>query len=319
MLKNSLMAPEEEPGVAGGGAPTAPTSLEGGEDWLFEDTEEEKVADFDAGEPAKAPEPAPPPAPTPEPAPPAVVPAEPAPAPVVAPVEPPAVVSAPAPAPVVAPPVAPVVEVQQPVAPVQPAVPAAPQKTAQEVEAEQNTRREQYRGSLESHYKGLLTEEDNTALLTEPATVLPKLAAEMHMRALESTMSGVMQVIPQMVRDVLKADVQARANEDQFFGKWKELNTPQGKMAVGRIMQTYIAFNPQATRDVVIQEVGAAAMHALGLGGAQVPVPAVMQPPPPPPPAGAGSGAPSLPKPAGPAPGSQASFFEEIASEGRGH
>lgn len=253
--------------------------------------------------PAPAPEPtpaAPPAAPEPPPAPPEAAP--PAAAPAV--VEPPA---APAPAPAPAPPAEPQAA--------QPKPPAEPVFT----DEDRKKQRETFRAELVKTYDALLTEDDRQAMVTDPAAALPKMAAELHMRTMEATLNGLAQMLPQFIRDTIKRDSVAADNEKEFFSQYKELNSPQGRQVVGRIMNTYLTINPAADRATVFREVGAAAMAAAGIVRVPTPTAPTAIPVPPPAPAPASPSGSPAPRVAAPKPKSdQEAFIEEIIADGRG-
>jgi len=179
---------------------------------------------------------------------------------------------------------------------------------------EQAQRRERFRSSLEEHYQRSLTEDDRNNLITDPAQVVPKMMANAHMAIVEATIYGVMQEMPNVVRNYLARDSQQKRDEQEFFSMHKELDNAEGRAAAGRIAAAYLNANPAAKREVAIKEIGALTRQAMGIG-VTAPVP---MPPPPPSPA-AGIGSPTMPTAKKPQGSVLEQFYEDVASEdGRG-
>lgn len=202
-----------------------------------------------------------------------------------------------------------------PVPQVQPTAPITP--VEQDTTEKQRERRESYRSELTQKYAALLTEEDKANLVIDPASVLPKMAAEMHMRTVEATIHGVLQMLPKAIQDHIDSAQQAQQNTSEFFGRYKELNTPERRITVANVMRTYLMTNPQADRETVMRDVGGTVMYILGLAAAppQQQTQQIFQPAPPPPTPGAGI----TQRTAKPQEGTMASFFEELTAEGPGH
>lgn len=156
-----------------------------------------------------------------------------------------------------------------------------------------------------------IPQEDHDALLATPHTVLPKYAARVHVAAVEAAIGAVRQAFPQLVHQVLEQQRHASAAEQEFYGRWPKLNTPEGKQEAARLMQNYMTLNKdrQITREQAINDVGlmvhAALRIPLDIPGAPAaaapaaPAPGAPVPSAPPPPAqpGAAGGTVRAPQP----------------------
>lgn len=168
-----------------------------------------------------------------------------------------------APTPATAPAVQPSAEqipVQQVVQQPTPAQPPATQEPAVNP-AELSAR---YMQGLTTEYG--LSQEDALALQTQPETVLPRLAAQMHMRVMQDVVKHVQQMaayVPQMLQAQLAQQEAENSAKQEFFGEWPGLSahyqaTVQNAMMVRQA-------NPNATKQQVIEMAGMVTAMALGL------------------------------------------------------
>ena len=111
-------------------------------------------------------------------------------------------------------------------------------------------------------------EETAAELETNPAKVIPKLAAELQVRVYENVVSTIMQQLPGALDGVVRSKETAARRENAFFSRWPELKGY--KKQTLQMAQMWRQMNPSASEDVAIEEVGKVAMAALGLTGAQV-------------------------------------------------
>ena len=167
-----------------------------------------------------------------------------------APVVPPAVVTP-------VPPVTPAVPevVAQPPKPAEPVV-APPQVqalTAEQIAAERAKVTQQYEQSY------AMTEDEGSELIRSPETVLPKLAARMHVQVMETTLTIVQQMLPKLLERELGVANQAQKARAEFFTAWPELDKPGFQETLQRVGNLYRANNPGASVEQFIQEVGATA------------------------------------------------------------
>ncbi len=173
---------------------------------------------------------------------------------------------------------------------------AEPQPTA-EPAVDLSAQRSTLRTTLVQRYA--LNEEMAEKALTDPGSVLPELAADLQLNVTEAVTYGIMSILPQILESHLKQREVTQQGEAAFFGKWQDLNTPQGRQAVQQFGAAFRNLNPKATAQEFIEKVGAAAMLSLGLNpGVQEAPPSVPTANLPPPPAAPGGASP-LPRPAG--------------------
>ena len=177
------------------------------------------------------------------------------------------------------PPVTPVVPeavalVPKPVEPVvtQPPVPAM---SAEQIAAERVRVTQQYEQSY------AMTEDEGSELIRSPETVLPKLAARMHVQVMETTLTIVQQMLPKLLERELGVANQAQKARADFFVSWPELDKPNFQETLQRVSNLYRANNPGASVEQFIQEVGATASMLLkvppkSMMQEQTPVPALV-------------------------------------------
>ena len=112
-----------------------------------------------------------------------------------------------------------------------------------------------------------IAEDDAQALVTEPEKVLPKLAAQVYMRAYENATKSIMAAMPQVVNNILSQNTAIEAATNAFYSKWPKLdrNNPQHTEAVNRIGSVYRQVNPKASAEQFTAEVGAQVSMALGI------------------------------------------------------
>lgn len=210
--------------------------------------------------PQKASVPTPPVAPTtpaapsvsPQTKPPVVPPATPQVPPVAAPQTPAAPVTPPAAAPA-----------QPPTTPPQP--PVAPQQSPQEIQAAQAARRQEYVTQVEKGYS--FDEKTALEVNANPAAILPKLAAKMHVDMLESAIHGIMMQLPQVVEGYMTQRETTRRNEDEFYKSWPMIDraNPEHRSTVNGILSAIVQRNPSISRAEAMKQAGAATLVALGI------------------------------------------------------
>jgi hypothetical protein len=102
-----------------------------------------------------------------------------------------------------------------------------------------------------------------TQLLTEPEIVLPKLAAQVHMAAVEQTLAQMRMLLPQTIESVTAAQVRESQAKTEFYSSWPELQGhEQQVLAAGHMFRQ---INPTATKEQAIQAIGQLTMQALGM------------------------------------------------------
>lgn len=154
---------------------------------------------------------------------------------------------------------------------------------------------------LEKRYA--LTEDDATAVLSEPEKVLPQFFSKLYVDIYENVLNSLQVALPQMVSQVQASESVASQNERDFYAAWPKLQ--EHTQMVERFGQMYRQMNPQATKEQFINDVGAQAMVALKLPIEGVTQPAaqpesVVRVPPYTPPRGGPTPAPQGPRPVNP-------------------
>lgn len=176
----------------------------------------------------------------------------------------------------------------EPVAP----APVAPTATNEEYSAWRQNRLTQ----LEQVYA--LDQEAANAMLTEPETVLPKLAAKVHMEVLENSMRAMQAMVPVMMQQVQHhAATESRA-KSLFTTVNPDLADPRYEPAIMQLGSVYRNVNQQASPEEAARAIGNLVRAALGIAApAQGQAPAAPRAPAPAPAApfaparGAGGGA----------------------------
>lgn len=105
--------------------------------------------------------------------------------------------------------------------------------------------------------------EDATALLTEPETVLPKLAARVHQNIVTEMWQSLHATLPQVIAGTVQGMLREQEARNAFFTAWPELRPYEAQ--VKQTGMFYRSMNPQAPADVAIKTIGELVMAALGL------------------------------------------------------
>lgn len=128
---------------------------------------------------------------------------------------------------------------------------------------------------LEGDYA--LDEASAAALLTEPETVLPKLAAKVHMEVLENAMRAVQAMVPVVVQQLNQHnDLNSKA-KNLFTSVNPDLADPKFEPAIMQFGQVYRKVNPSSPPDEAARAIGSLVRAALGIAApaASAPGPAV--------------------------------------------
>lgn len=190
--------------------------------------------------------------------------------------------------------------------------PAVDDKT--QTPEEQEEVRKQAREELTKHFA--LDEKDVERFQDNPGEVLPELAADLYLQVYENVVNGIVAALPRMIEGVQNQQRAVASAEDQFYGKWKQLNTAEGKAQVKRLGNFYRQANPNATLEEFIQDVGLQASIALklpieGYAGTEETPPAAPVTPPSAPPASASRPAAGVATPSNPFTALAEEFEEE--------
>ena len=147
----------------------------------------------------------------------------------------------------------------EPVAP----APVAPTATNEEYSAWRQNRLTQ----LEQVYA--LDQEAANAMLTEPETVLPKLAAKVHMEVLENSMRAMQAMVPVMMQQIQHhAATESRA-KSLFTTVNPDLADPRYEPAIMQLGSVYRNVNQQASPEEAARAIGNLVRAALGIAAPQ--------------------------------------------------
>ena len=100
----------------------------------------------------------------------------------------------------------------------------------------------------------VLSDEDKNALISEPDTVLPRLAARMHVRMQIQTAQQIAQILPGMIQQQIQAATKVQSLETGFFQQYPELNKPEFRNTVAESLAMIRQVNPNADRAEVMRD-----------------------------------------------------------------
>jgi hypothetical protein len=176
-------------------------------------------------------------------------------------------------APAQAPTAEPTAQPQTPAAPAEPVAPVQPQTSQtsapepQPAQAPQpaldyNSWRTQQVSNLEKHYA--LDSDTALALQTEPETVLPRLAAQVHLEVTENVLRAVQQMVPGLIQQVNQSTAVETKAQNAFFDRNPDLKgVDQAKIL--QIGAMFRQVNPGADADTAIATIGSMVRTALGM------------------------------------------------------
>lgn len=116
---------------------------------------------------------------------------------------------------------------------------------------------------LEQEYA--LEEADATALITEPETVLPKLAARVHMEVLESSMRAMQAMVPVMMQQITQSTEQNSRAKNLFTSINPDLADPKYEPAIMQLGQVFRNVNRTATAEEASRAIGNLVRSALNI------------------------------------------------------
>lgn len=134
---------------------------------------------------------------------------------------------------------------------VQPQVaPSAPQAAPQfDAEAAQTAAINQLMGR-----EYALSEVDQRRLIAEPETVIPRLAAQVHVNVVRDIGARVGQIIPELVNRLVEQRLDGMKRETEFFSRYPKLGHPAFRPIVEKSLAMVKAANPQITQEQLFQE-----------------------------------------------------------------
>lgn len=99
-----------------------------------------------------------------------------------------------------------------------------------------------------------LTDEQKQELELNPGNVLPTLAANVYMMALENCMAAVAEMLPQAIERHVTTRELYKRNEDDFYSAWPNLRPHAAQ--VGQIGVVFRQLNPGLSKEDFIKHVG---------------------------------------------------------------
>jgi hypothetical protein len=130
-------------------------------------------------------------------------------------------------------------------------------ETPEQEQARLSGERTKLVGELEKQYA--IPEAELESFRDSPETYLPKMAAKLHVEVLTAVANGLFAQLPVMIQNYQRMQTQQTDHETRFFSRWQKLGTPELKPKVMEMVRTYRQFNPRATFETLMDEVGAMA------------------------------------------------------------
>lgn len=110
-----------------------------------------------------------------------------------------------------------------------------------------------------------LSEEEAETFNTDPASMLPKMAAKLHMQILRSVSFAVESTLPGAISFVQQRSSTEEAVKKAFMERWPLLAKPEYEKDIVQTALLYRQQNPQATQEAAIDAVGSLIMLQKGL------------------------------------------------------
>jgi hypothetical protein len=118
-------------------------------------------------------------------------------------------------------------------------------------------------GKLESLYQ--LSEEEQTAFMTEPEKTLPKLAATLHMRITKAVLNSVQSIVPQIIQQHQTMTTTEAEAKNAFYSANPDLKDPAYEAAILQVGAMYRQMNPGAKREDAVKKIGELVRVSMGL------------------------------------------------------
>jgi hypothetical protein len=150
---------------------------------------------------------------------------------------------------------------QQP--PAQP--PAQPQKTPEQLQEEAKAHREGLLTQWSGIYETELTEDDKSALMTAPETVIPRLMAKAAMDAVDFARREFQAALPRYVAQHMNSTQQATGAWKAFTDAHKDLAKPEYRKVIAQAAQTVKATQPDLPAEEAMAMVAETARTLLRL------------------------------------------------------
>lgn len=145
----------------------------------------------------------------------------------------------------------------------EPSAPASPTATPEEY----GTWRANRLTQLEQLYA--VDEDSATALLTEPETVLPKLAAKVHMEVMENSMRAMQAMVPVMMHQIQQHSERNDRAKNLFHGVNPDLADARYEPMIMELGSSYRRVNQSASPEEAARAIGNLVRAALGIAAPQ--------------------------------------------------
>lgn len=99
-----------------------------------------------------------------------------------------------------------------------------------------------------------LDEDTRKKLISEPDTVIPRLAARMHSQLLKGVIPMILQQIPGIVNQQVEGRLKAYKSEQGFFAKYPYLADPRFRTDVVESLKIVRQMKPNATQEEIMEE-----------------------------------------------------------------
>lgn len=116
-----------------------------------------------------------------------------------------------------------------------------------ELQAQRDQRRQEALDYYTERYQ--LSEEISDALLVNPGEALPQIAAELHLRVLDSAMQAMQQMLPNLIQQIGEQDKQRDAFKQDIVKVWPKLEDP-------KLMNEFFAMVPMYVQQYGNQDPG---------------------------------------------------------------
>lgn len=116
-----------------------------------------------------------------------------------------------------------------------------------------------------------LSEEDLTAVNTEPEKILPQLMARVHVNAVQGVLRHIAQQMPVVFNGLYEARERNRTMEDSFYRAWPQLDKAKHQQQIVQVGRVWRQMNPGGSTEDFVKQVGAQVVFLNGLHQQQPP------------------------------------------------
>lgn len=111
-----------------------------------------------------------------------------------------------------------------------------------------------------------LSEEEKEAVNLDAASIMPKLAARVMLRTVQTAVAAIQHQLPTVIAQYQESQTTQQSAMDAFYTSWPQLReSADAQPLISQYANLYRMQNPKATQEEAIKAVGASVMVALGL------------------------------------------------------